>query len=59
MDLAAAHAGFVLAAYAATAVVFVGLTVTIVLDYRRQRRTLAELETPGMPRRRRAAETAP
>jgi heme exporter protein D len=45
------HIGFILSAYAA-AVVVVGLLVAwIALDYRLQRRRLADLETRGVARR--------
>jgi heme exporter protein D len=45
------HAGFILAAYAAAAVVVTGLIVWIVADHRAQRRTLAELDAQGVRRR--------
>lgn len=37
------HAGFILAAYAATAIVFLALVLRAVLDGRAQRRALARL----------------
>ena len=46
-----AHAGFILAAYAAGAVVVAVLVGWIILDYRSQRRVLAELEAEGVTRR--------
>ena len=45
------HAGFILAAYAAGAVVVEVLVGWIILDYRSQRRVLAELEAEGVTRR--------
>jgi heme exporter protein D len=48
---ATAHIGFIVAAYCAGVVVVVGLIVWVMLDYRRQRRVLAELETKGISRR--------
>jgi heme exporter protein D len=45
------HAGFILAAYAAVAVVLGGLTLSVVLDHRAQKRALADLEQRGAGRR--------
>ena len=45
------HAGFIVAAYAAAAVVIGALVVWVVLDHRAQSRALAELEAKGMGRR--------
>jgi heme exporter protein D len=45
------HAGFILAAYAVTALVVGGLVLRAVLDYRAQTRALAELEARGIRRR--------
>lgn len=45
------HAGFIAAAYLATAGVLIALTLWIVLDGRAQRRRLAELEARGIRRR--------
>jgi heme exporter protein D len=45
------HAGFIAAAYIATAVVLVGLLLWIVVDGRAQRRRLADLEARGIRRR--------
>ena len=42
-----AHAGFILAAYAVTAAVLVGVVAWVVLDGRRQRRRIADLEARG------------
>jgi heme exporter protein D len=50
------HAGFIVAAYAVTAVVLVALVLWLVLDGRAQRRRLAVLEARGI--RRRSAEKA-
>jgi heme exporter protein D len=48
---ATAHIGFLVAAYGAGVVVVVALIAWITLDYRLQRRILAELETKGISRR--------
>ena len=45
------HGGFILAAYAVTALVLLGLVVWIVVDGRAQRRRIAELEARGVRRR--------
>ncbi len=45
------HAGFILASYAAVAMILGGLTAGILLDRRAQRRALAELERRGAGRR--------
>lgn len=50
MDLGQ-HAPFIIAAYAAMAIVVSALVLWIALDYRAQRRTLEELESRS-PRRR-------
>jgi heme exporter protein D len=56
---AASHAGFIVMAYVAAIVVVGGLIAWIALDYRTQRRLLAELEMRGVTRRsERAKETA-
>ena len=47
----ASHAGFILAAYAVTALVVGGLVLRAVLDHRAQTRALAELEARGIRRR--------
>jgi|AmaraimetFIIA100_FD_contig_51_1179134_length_784_multi_4_in_0_out_0_2 heme exporter protein D len=49
--MAAAHTGFILAAYAVAFAVVGGLTAWVMLDYRAQRRTLASLEQRGVTRR--------
>jgi heme exporter protein D len=46
-----AHAGFILAAYAAAIVVIGGLIWWVAVDYRAQTRTLAELDARGITRR--------
>jgi heme exporter protein CcmD len=48
---AAAHTGFIIAAYAAAVIVVVGLCAWVMLDYRAQRRNLADLERRGVTRR--------
>ncbi len=45
------HLGFIVAAYAAAIVVVGALVGWVVLDYRAQRRTLADLERRGFSRR--------
>ncbi len=46
-----AHALFVTAAYAITAIVLAGLVGWVLLDQRARRRDLAELEAAGVRRR--------
>ena len=48
---ATSHIEFIVAAYGVVAVVIVALIAWVVLDYRWQRRILAELETKGVARR--------
>jgi heme exporter protein D len=55
----ASHMGFIIAAYAAGAIVVAGLCAWVILDYRTQRRTLAELERRGVTRRSSAARAEP
>ncbi len=55
MDFTAAHTGFVLIAYALTAVVLIGLAVVLLLDMRKQSREVARLEGTDEHRQRRAA----
>ena len=50
-----AHLDFILAAYAAAVVVIGGLIAWVMLDYRAQRHTLAQLEMQGFVRRSAAA----
>jgi heme exporter protein D len=45
------HAGFIIAAYAVTALVVLALILRAVLDYRAQQRALDELERRGIGRR--------
>ncbi|MBN9009906.1 MAG: heme exporter protein CcmD [Rhizobiales bacterium] len=45
------HGGFILAAYAVTAVVLAGMLLWMLLDGRAQKRRLAELEASGVRRR--------
>lgn len=45
------HTGFIVAAYAATAVVLATLVLWVVLDGRAQRRRLADLNARGVKRR--------
>lgn len=45
------HAGFILASYAAVAVVLGGLILSVLRDHRVQKRALAELERRGATRR--------
>jgi heme exporter protein D len=47
----AAHWGFVIASYAVTAAVLLGLIVAVVIDLRRQKQRVADLEAAGGPRR--------
>jgi heme exporter protein D len=51
MESASDHVGFIVAAYAVTAVVLVGLLAWIIADGRTQKRHLAELEARGIKRR--------
>jgi heme exporter protein D len=57
---AASHMEFIVAAYGAGVVVIVALIAWVALDYRLQRRILADLESKGFARRsaREAAEQA-
>jgi heme exporter protein D len=54
MIAGSAHVGFVVAAYAAAALVFVGLVAWLILDGRRLNARLVALEARGI--RRRSAE---
>jgi heme exporter protein D len=51
------HGGFILAAYAVTALILAGILLWIVFDGRAQKRRLAELEARGV--RRRSAAPSP
>jgi len=55
---ATAHIDFVAAAYAAAAIIIGFLIVWVTLDYRAQRRTLADLEMRGITRRSQPARDA-
>ena len=48
---AATHIEFIVAAYGAGVAVIVALIAWVMVDYRLQRRILAELETKGVSRR--------
>ena len=50
MDLGP-HAGFILAAYGAAAIVLGLVALWVLLDYRAQRQALAALEAQGISRR--------
>ncbi len=52
-----AHAGFIVAAYAAAAAMVGVLILWVALDYRAQRRSLDELEQRGITRRSQTKET--
>ena len=45
------HTGFIVESYAAAAVVVLGLIAWVVLDFRVQRRNLADLESRGVTAR--------
>jgi heme exporter protein D len=47
----ATHTGFIIAAYATAVFVVIGLCAWVMLDYRAQRRNLADLERRGVTRR--------
>jgi heme exporter protein D len=49
------HLPFIVGSYAAAFVVIAGLIVWVMLDFRAQRRALADLETRGFARRSAAA----
>jgi heme exporter protein D len=46
-----AHAGFIVVAYGAAALIVAVLIAWVTLDHRAQRRTLAEMESRGVTRR--------
>jgi heme exporter protein D len=50
------HAPFIVAAYAAAAAVIAALIAWVTLDYRTQRRALADLEARGVVRRSQQAQ---
>jgi heme exporter protein D len=45
------HLGFIVAAYAVTAIIVAALIAWVMLDYRAQQRTLAEFDKRGVSRR--------
>jgi heme exporter protein D len=51
------HAGFIVASYAAAAIVVAALVAWVALDFRAQRRSLADLESRGATRRSAMAQT--
>jgi heme exporter protein D len=53
------HLFFIVGAYLAAAVVVMALIIWVLLDYRAQRRALAELESKGLRRRSEAARRGP
>ncbi len=53
------HLPFIAGSYAAAAAVVVGLIVWVMVDYRAQRRALADLENRGIKRRSAAAPPRP
>ncbi len=57
MPLLDGHWGFVIASYAISTVVLGGLILSILLDQKRQRRLLADLEAAGVGRRGRKQRT--
>ena len=57
--MAANHIGFIVAAYAAAAVVVAGLIAWVLIDYRALRRTLADLDRRGITRRTAPARPEP
>lgn len=50
------HWGFVFVSYAISALVLIGLSVFVVVDFRRQKRQLSVLEATGARRRSRASK---
>jgi heme exporter protein D len=50
MDLGP-HAAFIVSAYAIAVLIIAAMIVWVMLDYRRQRRVLAELDAQGVTRR--------
>ncbi len=55
----ASHMVFIVASYAAAVIVVGGLIAWVMLDYRAQRRKLAELEMRGLTRRSAAPRAKP
>ncbi len=58
MDMAARHAGFVIASYGVSLALLGGLVIAIVMRARAVRRRLEELERLGAPRRAAAGRPA-
>jgi heme exporter protein D len=56
---AAGHMGFIVASYAAAVAVAGALVAWVTLDYRAQRRRLADLEMRGVARRSAPARSGP
>jgi heme exporter protein CcmD len=52
------HMGFIVAAYVAAAVIVAALVAWVMLDYRAQQRTLADLDKRGVSRRSARSERA-
>jgi heme exporter protein D len=59
MEETTAHIDFIAASYAAAVIVIGALIAWVTLDYRGQRRMLAELEAQGITRRSEPAHGAP
>jgi heme exporter protein D len=53
------HIGFIVSAYAAAVVVVGALIAWVMIDYRVQRRKLADLETRGLARRSASTRSEP
>ena len=53
------HAAFIIAAYAAALFILGGLIAWVILDYRMQRRVLADLDARGVVRRSEQAAPLP
>ncbi|WP_439572442.1 heme exporter protein CcmD [Phreatobacter sp.] len=53
------HSGFIIASYAVTVLTCLALIGWVMIDHRRQRTTLAELERRGVTRRAGRSEGAP
>jgi heme exporter protein D len=53
------HIGFIVASYAAAAMIVAPLVAWVVFDFRTQRRSLADLESRGATRRSATAQAGP
>ncbi|MFN3854956.1 MAG: heme exporter protein CcmD [Phreatobacter sp.] len=53
------HAGFIIASYAVTVITCLALVAWVMIDHRRQRATLADLEKRGITRRAARQDGAP